>query len=532
MSHYAPCDPPFAGQLGVESGALLAICGGSLNRRSGILRRGDGTETLLRPKTAELAALLASNAGRVVSRSEILDAVWPGVFVTDDSITQCVVELRRALGAGAAGVLRTIPRRGYILEIAPAAPAPAPSPSPSPMPAQRRPRVSALPLNVPGGDPTLVVLGDWMAEEICRTLSRSSLLTVISHLSGRAMAGRMVDLASVRETLSADYLVSGSLRRVRSEVVCDIDMVDVASGAILWTRNIVCPADALMDSVGEHLADVLQAIGRSIAEATLRAVRGRELPNVPKHELLIAGVARMHRPARAEFVAAERYLAEAANRPMASPDVHAWLGKWYVLNVFKGYSTDRDGDTRRALDCTARALDEDPDSSFSLVIDGFAHGNILRDFGTAARRYAAALYRNPNESLGWLLHGALLAFQDNGAAAVEATTTARRLSPIDPFGYYYDSLASTAHLSAENYQQALVLADRSLAANDQHISTLRSKITAQHCLGDGDGARATASELRRRFPDFRLDDYRRTHPSSGQELGRVVIEALRAAGIS
>lgn len=395
-----------------------------------------------------------------------------------------------------------------------------------------RPRISALPLTVPGGDPAMRVLGDWAAEEICRGLSRSTLLTVISHLSGRAMAGRMIDIATVRETLGVDYLVTGTLRAFGSEIVCDFDFVDVASGTILWNRNLVCPADAILHELPDRLSDVLQAVGRSVAESTLRNLRGLALPEIADHELLIAGVSCMHRPAIRDFVMARHYLGEAASRAPRSADVQAWLGKWHVLNVFKGYSTDRAGDTQRALDCTARALDLDPDSSFALTIDGFAMGNILGDMGQAGRRYAAALDRNPNESLGWLLRGALLAFQDQGAAAVHATETARRLSPIDPFGYYYDSLAATAHIAAGNFGQALSFAERSLAVNDRHISTLRVKVTAQHGLGDGAGARATAADLCRRFPEFRLDDYRRTHPSADRKVGRLVIEALSAAGIS
>ena len=165
-------------------------------------------------------------------------------------------------------------------------------------------------------------------------------------------------------------------------------------------------------------------------------------------------------------------------------------------------------------------------------MDGFAHGNIVGDPALAEQRYAAALEINPNESLAWLLCGSLRAFQDDGTAAVKATETARRLSPIDPFGYYYDSLASSAHLAAGDYRRTIELADRSLAINDRHISTYRSKITALHCLGEGEAARRTADDLKRRFPDFRLDDYRRTHPSSAQKTGRLVTEALAAAGIA
>jgi DNA-binding winged helix-turn-helix (wHTH) protein len=95
---------------------LLRVGGCVLDTGRGVLTAADGTETTLRPKTMDLAELLMRNPGRVVSRAELLDAVWPGVFVTDDSVTQCVTELRRAMGSDGAALLKTLPRRGYVLE--------------------------------------------------------------------------------------------------------------------------------------------------------------------------------------------------------------------------------------------------------------------------------------------------------------------------------------------------------------------------------------------------------------------------------
>jgi TolB-like protein/DNA-binding winged helix-turn-helix (wHTH) protein/Flp pilus assembly protein TadD len=86
-----------------------------LDPARGVLRRPDGTEVALRPKSTEVLRHLARNASRVVPRDALMEAVWPGVFVTDDSITQCVVEIRHALGADGAHLLRTLPRRGYTL---------------------------------------------------------------------------------------------------------------------------------------------------------------------------------------------------------------------------------------------------------------------------------------------------------------------------------------------------------------------------------------------------------------------------------
>jgi DNA-binding winged helix-turn-helix (wHTH) protein len=73
----------------------------------------DGVELPLRPKSFALLRFLVENAGRLLDRDTIMTAVWPDVVVTDESITQCVRDIRKALGDKGRQLLRTVPRRGY-----------------------------------------------------------------------------------------------------------------------------------------------------------------------------------------------------------------------------------------------------------------------------------------------------------------------------------------------------------------------------------------------------------------------------------
>jgi DNA-binding winged helix-turn-helix (wHTH) protein len=82
----------------------------------GTLLDAGGTELALRPKSFALLRYLAERAGRPVGRAELMAAVWPGLHVTEDSVVQCVVDIRRALGDDAQVLLRTLPRRGYLLD--------------------------------------------------------------------------------------------------------------------------------------------------------------------------------------------------------------------------------------------------------------------------------------------------------------------------------------------------------------------------------------------------------------------------------
>jgi len=100
----------------IRSGALNAvdrveIAGLTLDLRNEELRNVDGIRIDLRNRSFGVLRHLATNAGRVVSKDELLAANWPGVTVTEDSLTQCISEIRRLLGDAGRDIIRTVPQR-------------------------------------------------------------------------------------------------------------------------------------------------------------------------------------------------------------------------------------------------------------------------------------------------------------------------------------------------------------------------------------------------------------------------------------
>lgn len=86
-----------------------------LNRARGCLEDASGAERILRPKSYRVLEVLCERRGRLVSKDDLIQQVWPDVFASDDSLAQCVSEIRCALGPEGSGLLRTVPRRGYML---------------------------------------------------------------------------------------------------------------------------------------------------------------------------------------------------------------------------------------------------------------------------------------------------------------------------------------------------------------------------------------------------------------------------------
>src|SRR5271155_3884864 len=183
--------------LHLERGALLA----------------DGVERALRPKSFALLRHFVENPGRLIDREEIMHAVWPGIFVSDDSIAQCVRDIRRALGDGAHQLLRTLPRRGYLLTAevtreagqgTPAAPADiAEAVEPPPLP--DKPSIAVLPFQNMTGDPEQEYFVDGMVEDIITGLSRIKWLFVIARNSSFTYKGQAIDVKQVGRELGVRY---------------------------------------------------------------------------------------------------------------------------------------------------------------------------------------------------------------------------------------------------------------------------------------------------------------------------------------
>ena len=400
-----------------------------------------------------------------------------------------------------------------------------------PPPKSILPTIAVLPFRLVHGATEHAILGDWLAEEVCRSLSRSGLLAVISHLSARELSASTIELAQVRAALGVDYFVAGSLRVGDHGATLDADCIDAASGRILWTRQFSGKLGDFMGIESAPVTEVVRAIGQTIASEAVQHVHGRALASLEDHHLLVAGVGLMHQLKFNSFARSRELIEEAIRRAPRAAEAHAWLGEWYVMSVFNGWTTDRAADTQLAQDSTARALDIEPENSFCLTIDGVVNNNLLMRMDTAEQRFDAALARNPNEAMAWLLSGVLYAYRDDGVEAVRRVETAMRRSPLDPFGYFFTSLAATAHLVAGNYARALDLTKASLAQNDRHLSTLRVKICALHHLGLADKARDAATELMQRQPDFTVAGYLDSHPAAAFRPARIVSSALLAAGV-
>lgn len=99
----------------MEAPETILVGGFVLNRARGRLEDRTGAECALRPKSYRVLELLFIRRGQLVSKDDLIREAWPNVIVSDDSLAHCISDIRRALGPRGPELLRTVPRRGYML---------------------------------------------------------------------------------------------------------------------------------------------------------------------------------------------------------------------------------------------------------------------------------------------------------------------------------------------------------------------------------------------------------------------------------
>jgi TolB-like protein len=240
--------------------------GYTLDVTRGCLRTAD-REVELRPKSFEVLHYLVQSGGRLVTKDEIIRVVWPNVVVTDESLSQCISEVRHAIGDASQAIIKTVPRRGYrfvasVSRLLPddgleqSAPAAAPRGTGSGRALPEKPSIAVLPFTNIGGDPEQEYFADGMVEEIITALSRFSGLLVIARNSSFAYKGRSVDVKQVGRELGVRYVLEGSVRKAANRLRITGQLIDASNGTHIWADRF----DGALEDVFDLQDDVTTSV--------------------------------------------------------------------------------------------------------------------------------------------------------------------------------------------------------------------------------------------------------------------------------
>ena len=439
------------------------------------------------PLVMDVLFLLAENAGEVVSRDTLIEVVWKGAIVSDDVISRCVYRLRKVLGDTGRQIIRTVPKRGYLLTVSAAAIEPegtsadgdnggtgserAARSFPLPAAAMLAAVLFAAALfafwpAAERGDPVnytvaitpcdagsdVNVVGAGLAEDLLYRLSRNPNLRVLA----RATSFR--DSDALARSLDDENLVilEGSIVDEGERWIVDVRLLDAADGTKLWQQRLESDdltVTGVQSSIEVGILQALNAMPDGLLspddgfasddlEAYRAVLQGREWILSRDPELLSRATNLFGLAAGLDPNYSAAYVSMAEGR------VHQ--------AIYGGIAWDRVSET--ANDAIERALELAPDSAHAHAVKGLVqHLDNKLELAEPSLRKALELNPGYAEAHMWLGRVYLeLGRTEEAADAFASTVT---LSPLASTGYMNLGMAQTTmgrfDAAVANYQQAL-----------------------------------------------------------------------------
>lgn len=499
----------------------------TVDRSRACLLRAD-TQVPLRPKSFDLLCYLVEHAGRLASKEELLSAIWPGLVVTDDSLSRCISDVRAALGDGAQQVVQTVPRRGYLFIPTvrkPGADEPAalaPQASAPPLAAHPfrawfvaslaagllvvatlayyaialhrpvAPRLSlvVLPFTSLGADPKQDYLADIITDDLTSALSRLRGATVIATSSASSLKGKQVDLRQLGAELQVRYVLQGSVRRDGDRVNISTRLTDADSAKSLWSDRFELERGDLPRTQDDIVARIANALDAELILAdSSRSVRATGAP-LDAEDLAMQCEAAAGLQQGESGAPSYDLCQRALQLDPSNVRALVRLAMYYGERVERVQSPDRQADLARARGWVTRALAVDPRYYAAHCANAIVLGgeHRVRDAIAAAERCRDL---NPSHAHAYRMLATFHFFLAEPAKVLEFVDRGLRLSPRDLQLASFLLFKGWAYFMMGRDEEALAWMRRAAAASPDSPSILAPLASVLALTGHDDEARAT-----------------------------------------
>lgn len=496
------------------------------------------------PQVFDLLVHLVRNRQHVVTKDNLLDAVWSGRIVSESTLASHINAARKAIGDSGEEqrLIRTIARKGFrfVAEVSEAqsqegSPETAPSASSETtaptLHLPDKPSIAVLPFQNMSGEPEQEYFADGVVEDIITGLSRIRWLFVIARNSSFTYRGRMVDVKQVGRELGVGYVLEGSLRKAGNRVRITGQLIDAASGTHLWAERFDGALDDIFELQDQIATSVVGAMAPQLERAEIERAQRMPTTSLSAYDCYLRGVACLHQGNReaTDDALASFYRATELDPEFASAAaMAAWCYLWRKVN---GWMGDPAREVAEGVQLARRALELGRDDAVALTRAGTALAHFVREFDRCIALLDRAVVLNPSLAAAWYLGGFLRVWHGEADSAIEHFARAMRLSPLDPEMYRMQAGMAAAHLFAGRFNAASSWADKAFT-NLPSFSMAVSIVAASHALANRpEQARRALGHLRRLDPTLRVSKIKDWLPIGRPEDLATLASGLRLAGL-
>lgn len=498
----------------------------------------------LRPKSFDVLRYLVEHGGEVVSKEAVMEAVWPGVTVTDESLTQCISDIRRALRDGSQRIIKTVSKRGYMLDVPVSVSlnnaaggtlrttSAAIRDLSADLPLPDRPSIAVLPFANLSGGVDQEYLADGFVEDIITELSRFGELFVIARNSSFKYKGKVVDVRKVSRELGVRYVLEGSVRRDSDRIRITAQLIDAMSGAHRWAERYDRKLEDVFAVQGEVARTIVSVLAAHVGKAEVERMLAKPPATWQAYDYCMRGMGPFD-SFYASYSVSDLYEARQLFGRALSIDphyarAHALLSSTYLSAWIHPLDDDylNSAVLERAHQIARRAVQLGPNlpvahEHLGLVLTFMGrHGESIAAFDRVA-----AL--NPNVTSGRF--GLALVRAGEPERAIRIIEAVRRLDPFYPaapagfLGFAYHML--------KRCEEALppLLECTSRAPNFRSGHYWLAANYAQ--LGQLDEARREIAEGLRLAPTFTVEEQKQLMKFKRREDAEYFFDGMRKAGL-
>jgi TolB-like protein/DNA-binding winged helix-turn-helix (wHTH) protein/tetratricopeptide (TPR) repeat protein len=535
----------------------LALGGFVLDVARGELLDAQGRPAGLRAQALKLLLVLGDHAGQVVSKEELQRRVWGDVIVTEDSIVQGIGDIRRMLGDEGHTLLRTVPRRGYLLDAQPARPsatvggalppstgsgpddgvATAPGVGPVGVATARRWRswpavlavlavlalmfaagaVGLLLREAPIPQRSLAILPfesddpasadawfvDAITADVHATIARwKSGLKVIGHGTMRRYKGQFADPREVGRELGVAHVLTGRVRRDGERVRIAVEMVETAGGRVVWAQPFEVQRTELPGSIGDIAGGIGKALTIEIGDIVTERGQRLDATQAEADDFAMRGWSvHLKGISAGNFAQARQYFEQAVARDPQSIRGLAGLSMTHSMDVSFTWSNEAAESMRRSKEALDRAEAIDPTAHLTLL----ARASYLLSAGDWLGQFAVSedLIRNfPNDPTSYHHRCSSLLRLGRFDESIPACERAIRISPNESRTPIWNGLIGMSEFMLGNYKSAAERARVPATANPNLAFYPLFVAVALAHDGQTDAARRAFDEFSQRHPTW------------------------------
>jgi len=523
---------------------IYRFCNCELDTECLELRRGDELQAV-EPQVFSLLLHLIENRDHVLTKDDLISAIWQGRIVSDTSLSSRISAVRSAVGdtGSSQSIIRTMPKRGFrfvanVVHHDTTQPAP-------PLGGRidvttdsvtdqitadkdNRPGIAVLPFDNLSEEPEQEYFSDGLADDLIAGLSLFRGLLVIARNSTFTYRGASTDIGEMARAFGVRYVLEGSVRKSGNRIRIAVQLIDATSGGHVWVERYDRELVDIFDLQDEITECVVSAISPAIIDAEMKRALRRRPDSLDAHESYLRGLWCLRKLKKSANAEAQNFFRKAIVIDPNFAQAHAWLAFSMWIDVWHAWVPEAGAWLASAYTFGKRATALDNRDDWGYIALGIICTFMKRtEAGLSAAQRAVDL--NPGNHMSHISLGIACLMSERYEEAIASYNNGMRLSPADPLRFASFGGQALAYYELRRYEEAIERARRAIRDRHGYIMA-RAILTASlaRLTRDRDAA-AELAEIVRLKPDFAVASFA-NYPWRGAVRDQL-LDGLRLAGL-